>query len=201
MIALVCIGLAERKQQLKPYFLGGIGLLAVALFLLWMTPHSITFAIIGLCFFFAGFSLLEAFLPSLISRSAPAARKGSAMGIYSCSQFLGIFVGGVLGGWLYGKFSFSGVYFFCIVLALFWFILALLMQPPRYLVNQMWHVFPSKIKDWDAIAAKVQMIPGIVEVTFIAEEGMAYLKMERETLRHPDFIRLKEQLIGHSLGE
>jgi predicted MFS family arabinose efflux permease len=74
--------------------------------------------------FLTGFSLLEAFLPSLISRTAPRAQKGSAMGIYSCSQFLGIFVGGALGGWLYGHFGYSGVHLFCLFLSLCWLIIA-----------------------------------------------------------------------------
>lgn len=129
--ALVFIGLAERQQKIKHYFLGGILSLAVAEILLWQAPTSMTLASIGLCLFFAGFSLLEAFLPSLISRTAPAARKGSALGLFSCAQFLGIFVGGALGGWLYGTYHFLGVYLFCFILALSWFILALFMQPPR----------------------------------------------------------------------
>jgi MFS family permease len=196
VIVLFCIGLAERNHKLKPFFLISIFSLIIALLLLWLSPHNIALTAVGLCLFFAGFSLLEAFLPSLISRTAPAARKGSALGIYSCSQFLGIFVGGVLGGWLYGKFSYSGVYIFCVLIALFWFVLAFLMQPPHYLVTQMWHVLPSKRHDWDKMVTKLQIIPGMMEVTFIAEEGMAYLKMERSTITHPDFIHLKEHLIG-----
>lgn len=194
VISLVCIGFAERKRQLKPYFLGGIIALGLAELFLWLTPSDVSLVALGLSLFFGGFSLLEAFMPSLISRTAPAARKGSALGIYSCSQFFGIFVGGVIGGWLYGKFSYSGVYLFCTLLALFWLILAFFMQPPRYLVTQMWRLLPTQQHDWDTIATKLQIIPGIVEVTFVAEDGMAYLKMERGTLQHPDFVALKDQL-------
>lgn len=192
--SLFCIGMAEKKQQIKAYFLSGIIVIAASEFLLFLDSSNILFTALGICLFFSGFSLLEAFLPSLISRTAPAARKGSALGIYSCSQFLGIFIGGVLGGWLYGKFSFSGVYLFCAALTLFWLMLACFMQAPRILVTQMWRIHPSTQQTWDNIAAKLHVIPGMVEVTFIAEDGMAYLKMERKTLQHPDFIRLKEQL-------
>lgn len=132
VIALFFIGIAERQRQLKVYFLGGILALALSELLLWQAPSNIALACIGLCLFFAGFSLLEAFLPSLISRTAPAAQKGSAMGLFSCSQFLGIFVGGAFGGWLYGSYRFYGVYLFCVILALLWFALAFFMQPPRY---------------------------------------------------------------------
>lgn len=194
ILSLVCIGMSEKQQQIKSYFLGGIAAIALSELLMWASTDNLLFVSLGICLFFAGFSLLESFLPSLISRTAPAARKGSALGIYSCSQFLGIFIGGVLGGWLYGKFSFSGVYLFCVTLALIWFALACLMQPPRYLVTQMWRVNPYMQQTWNNIAAHLHVIPGMVEVTYIAEDGMAYLKMERKTLQHPDFIRLKEQL-------
>lgn len=192
--SLFCIGMAEKKQQLKPFFLTAIFALAAAECLLWTTAAHWQSTAIGLYLFFAGFSLLEAFMPSLISRTAPASRKGSALGIYSCSQFSGIFVGGVLGGWLYGKFSFTGVYLFCIALSIFWLALAYFMQPPRYLVTQLLRLLPSQQAHWDKIAAKLQIIPGMLETTFIAEDGIAYLKMERATAKHPDFIHLKEQL-------
>lgn len=194
VLSLVCIGLAERKQQIKPYFLGGICTLIGAEIMLWLTPNHMTLFGLGICLFFTGFSLLEAFLPSLISRTAPAERKGSALGIYSCSQFFGIFIGGVIGGWLYGKYSFSGVYLFCITLALFWLLLAYLMQAPRSLITQLWRVCPAQQSLWNNIAVQLQTMPGIAEVTFIAEEEMAYLKIERNALQNPDFIRLKEQL-------
>jgi MFS family permease len=196
IVSLFCIGLAEKKQKVKPCFLAGISLLASAEALLWLAPTNLMLAITGISLFFTGFTLLEGFLPSLISRTAPATRKGSALGIFSCSQFLGIFVGGALGGWLYGKFSFSGVYLFSVFLALFWLVLASLMRPPRYLITQLWRISPSQQPAWDHIAAKLHVIPGIVEVTFIAEDGVAYLKMERGTQQHPDFIRLKERTIG-----
>jgi MFS family permease len=195
ILSLVCIGLAERKQQIKPYFLLGISLLVLAELLLWLTPTHLHLFGLGICLFFTGFSLLEAFLPSLVSRTAPAERKGSALGIYSCAQFFGIFVGGVLGGWLYGKYSFSGVYLFCIMLALFWLILAYLMQAPRFLVTQLWRIDSTQQSPpWDAVSKQILAIPGVAEATFIAEDGIAYLKVERKTLENPDFIRLKEQL-------
>ena len=67
------------------------------------------------------------------------------------------------------------------------------MQPPRHLVTQMWRLPPTWQKDSAALTA-LGAIPGMVETTIIAEESMAYLKMEYRTLQHPHFIRLKEQL-------
>lgn len=136
VLTLFSVGLAEKYKQIKPFFLGGITALALSECLLWVASDQIALTAASICLFFIGFSLLEAFLPSLISRTAPIERKGSALGIYSCSQFFGIFIGGALGGWIYGQFSFSGVYLFCITLAFFWLIIALSMQPPRILENK-----------------------------------------------------------------
>ncbi len=194
VFSLLCIGFSEKQQKIKPYFLGGIVLLGSAEFLLWIAHTDLLLASIGLCLFFTGFSLLEAFLPSLVSRTAPIERKGSALGIYSCSQFLGIFIGGVLGGWIYGKFNLPGVYLFCVTLAFLWLAIAFFMKPPRYLVTRALRLNSAQQQRWQSFAAALQIIPGIVEVTLIAEDDMAYLKMERATAQHPDFIRLQEQL-------
>lgn len=123
VLSLIGIGFAERKRQIKPWFMAGITLLLVAEIVLWVSPQM-TLSKLAIALFFTGFSLLEAFLPSLVSRTAPAASKGSALGIYSCAQFFGIFTGGVVGGWLYGQYHFSGVYLFCVILAVFWLLLA-----------------------------------------------------------------------------
>lgn len=194
LLVMIAMGIAERKQQLKPYFLGGIAMLALSELIIWLAPSQIMLTSIGLCLFFTGFSLLEAFLPSLISRIAPISRKGSALGIFSCAQFLGIFIGGVLGGWLFGQFSFSGVYLFCLLLSIFWFALSASMQPPRYLVTDVLRLSPTQVLQWEMIATKLHVIPGMVEVTLIAEDKVAYLKMERRTRQDPSLARLKEQI-------
>lgn len=196
ILTMVCIGFSEYKQQIKPYFIGGIIALGAAEVVLWLEPASMLFAIIGLSLFFTGFSLLESFMPSLITRTAPAIRKGSALGIYSCSQFLGIFVGGVVGGWLYGKSGFSGVYLFCVILSLFWLALAFLMQAPRFLVTRMWKLSPAQQSNWEETEIKLHRLPGMVEITFIAEDGIAYLKMERNTAKSPEFLHLQTDIIG-----
>jgi MFS family permease len=193
-ISLLCIQKAEKKQQIKPYFLAGITILAISLVLLWITPTKLTLVGIGLGCFFTGFSLLEAFLPSLVSRMAPAQSKGSALGLFSFAQFSGIFVGGTISGWLYSQFNFSGVYFFCITLTLVWLILASFMKIPRYLVTELIQLSPVQLSHWGTIACKLELIPGIREITFVKEDGIAYLKMERNTKTNLDFIRLKEQL-------
>ncbi len=127
--------LAEKKRKMKPVFIGAITALVLADLGL-MQFHTSLPAIVGfLWLFFTGFNLLEATLPSLISKTAPGDLRGTAMGIYSTSQFLGAGIGGGVGGWCYGEFGAAGVFLFCAAAALSWLLLSLSMQPPRYWAN------------------------------------------------------------------
>ena len=121
---------AERRARMKPVFLGGIAALALAQLLLLLAPGRLPLVLLALLLFFTAFNLLEASLPSLISRLAPPHAKGTALGVYSSSQFFGIFLGGALGGWLQGVWGVNGVFGFCALLAALWGLVALPMRPP-----------------------------------------------------------------------
>ena len=195
-LSLFIIIAAEKQRQVKPYFLSGIVVLAFAELFLRLFTHNLFLTAAGLCLFFTGFSLLEAFLPSLVSRTAPAARKGTAMGLYSCSQFLGVFVGGTLGGWLYQSQGLLMVYPFCLGLSLLWLLIAYRMAPPRYLTTRILKLAAllDTSSSWPELALQLQRIPGIAEITFLPEEKVAYLKVETKALQHPDFLRIEKLL-------
>jgi predicted MFS family arabinose efflux permease len=123
---------AEKKQRVKHFFLVGILTIGISELVLNFCSESILFSTLGILLFFTGFTLLEAFLPSYVSRTAPKSRKGTALGIYSCSQFLGIFVGGAAGGWLYGQFGLTQVYLFSALLTLVWLGFAFGMKNPQH---------------------------------------------------------------------
>jgi predicted MFS family arabinose efflux permease len=80
--------------------------------------------IVALIVFFSAFNILEANLPSLVSRAAPARAKGTALGVYSSLQFLGIFAGGALGGLVNQSGGATGVFAFTMTLALIWLLAA-----------------------------------------------------------------------------
>jgi len=87
----------------------------------------------GLLAYFVAFNILEAQLPSMISRFAPAGARGSASGLYATLQFVGTFLGGAIGGWLYQHHGSFAVFAFCTVVTTIWLIAALGMPdaPPR----------------------------------------------------------------------
>lgn len=129
---LVPLVVMAERGGMRPVFLASIALLAAGqLVLLWAGPH-LAFVILGLLVFFVGFNVLESVLPSLVSRFAPADSKGTAMGVYSSSQFLGIFVGGALGGWVDGSWGLDGVFVLCAALAAAWWLTASFMRAPAF---------------------------------------------------------------------
>lgn len=127
--SFILILVAEKKHRHRVVFISSIALLGLAEILLWVFSHSLLISTLGLLLFFIAFSVLEAFLPSMVSKAAPPQRKGTALGIYSCSQFLGIFIGGSLGGWLYGAFGLTQVYLFCVGLTILWLVIELVGEP------------------------------------------------------------------------
>lgn len=96
MIPLMLVG--EKKQLVKPIFVFAVGALVFALLFLGAAYQFNAALLSGLFLFFFAFNLLEAQLPSLVSKQTFAGGRGTAMGVYSTCQFLGIFSGGALGG-------------------------------------------------------------------------------------------------------
>lgn len=95
------IMLAEKKQQLDITLKVSIVVLVISQALLGWYADAWVGLICSVFIYFIAFNLLEALLPSQVSKCTAAALRGTAMGIYSTSQFLGIFAGAALAGWLY----------------------------------------------------------------------------------------------------
>lgn len=122
----------ERKGHLRAVFLFSIGLiLLVQLSLLALGDSASVWAVAALlCLFFTGFNMLEASQPSLVSRLAEPAHRGTALGVYNTLQSLGFFVGGAVGGWLAKAQGSVGIFMACAALTLLWLLLAWPMKAP-----------------------------------------------------------------------
>jgi len=120
VIMLPCIYLAEKKHRTRVLFLSSIAITGLAqLLLAFFHGHWSVLCLMMLAYFVA-FNILEASLPSLISKKAEAYAKGTAMGVYSSCQFLGIFVGGLMSGMLFQYLGMKGIFLFNALLSLFW---------------------------------------------------------------------------------
>jgi predicted MFS family arabinose efflux permease len=119
------IAWSERRGRQRQAFSAAVLVLTLALGGL-SVAHGSLFAIgAGLLVFFIAFNLLEASLPSLVSKAAPARAKGMAIGVYSACQFLGAFVGGERGGWLYQHYGIAAVLAGAAVITGIWFFVTL----------------------------------------------------------------------------
>ncbi|BAF61588.1 MFS transporter [Candidatus Vesicomyidisocius calyptogenae] len=118
--------LASKHKKIKPVFLSAITLLIISQVLFYQTELTYTSFLILLTLFFIAFNALEAILPSLIASGASADKRGLAMGLYSTSQFLGVFVGGISGGRIYNIFNLNSVFLFTTFIAIIWWIIILI---------------------------------------------------------------------------
>ncbi|MDH3934808.1 MAG: MFS transporter, partial [Gammaproteobacteria bacterium] len=165
---------AERKGHTRPVFLFAIALLVVAELGLLLLPVSVASVVIMLFVFFTAFNLLEAMLPSLISRVAPADCRGTAMGFYSSAQFAGVFLGGVLGGVLHGLYGLHAIFLVSAAGAVLWLLLAFSMSRPEKLSSYIYKI--ATAEDAAGLSRRLAALAGVTEVVVIAEEGVACLK-------------------------
>ncbi len=116
------IGRAATHE--RPIFLGAVATVGVALSVLAAGLDSVAGIVAALVIFFAGFNVLEARLPALVSRSAPREGTGAATGIYSSVQFLGTFFGGAAGGALAQHSGPQAVLIACLAVIAAWLVVA-----------------------------------------------------------------------------
>ena len=180
MVPFVVI--AEKYHKMKTVFVGAIATLIISVLLMMMGGHNLWQMALFVWLFFTAFNVLEASLPSLVAKFSPATRKGTAMGIYSSSQFIGTFLGGVIGGTMYGSFGSSGVLLCSATLLAFWLLFAATMQHPRYYSTTLIRLGDVDLSDLSAFEAQVAEIAGVKEVSENVEERVAYLKVIQKEL-------------------
>jgi MFS family permease len=128
---------ADRRNRAKPVMLGAVALLfAVQAALAAGGWRLAGFAALMVAFF-AAFNVLEALLPSLVSRLAPAHARGTAIGVYNTTQTLGLFFGGLLGGWVAKNLGTTEVFAACALLCVLWLIVVVGMRPVASSVNEL----------------------------------------------------------------
>ena len=97
--ALRRMGTSLSEHRFLPWAFLALSVSLIAL------PHSQPWLMMGavVTVYFLGFNLLEAAMPSVLSRITGSRGRGRKMGLYSTFQFIGAFIGGVAGGWLLAR--------------------------------------------------------------------------------------------------
>jgi len=123
MIPLIII--SEKFKKTKYILLLSVFLLIISQIIFYISNLNFSVFLITLTIFFVAFNTVEAILPSLLSKTASASKRGLAMGIFSTSQFLGTFIGGVIGGLIYDIYDLNSVFLFTIFVAIIWWLMVL----------------------------------------------------------------------------
>ncbi len=174
MVPLIIIG--ETRNKLKQVFVGGIACIAAAQLGLLFGLHSMVVITACLIVYFIGFNVLEASLPSIVSKIAPSELKGTAMGIYNTAQSVGLFVGGAAGGVLFQHYGFSGVFAFCSSLMLLWLLIALFAPAPKAVKNVTLAIGAIWLGKEQELSAALRQIAGVERVSFSLDRETVYIK-------------------------
>ncbi len=170
---------ADRRNRPKPVMVGAVALLlAVQTGLAFMGTTLATLAVLLLAFF-AAFNVLEALLPSLVSRIAPAHARGAAIGVYNTTQTLGLFFGGLMGGWVADRYGVAAVFTTCALLSALWGAVAAGMRPLRAPVNELSSLTFSIAAhvDLDGLREALARVRGVREAEIVPAERIARLKV------------------------
>ncbi|MCE8026807.1 MULTISPECIES: MFS transporter [Halomonadaceae] len=188
MVPLVVI--AEKRQRMRGMSLTAIA--AIGASLVGLAVFGGGWALFAwLLLFFVAFNLLEAMLPSMLSKLAPAGAKGTAMGVYSTSQFLGAFFGGVLGGFLAQQWGLAAVFAGSATLVGIWWLLMLGMPTVPHLSSEVVALDDDQHGDaLDTLMTSFADVAGVEDVMVVPEERVAYLKVDRQRLDEDALARL-----------
>jgi MFS family permease len=104
------------------------------------------------------------------------------MGVYSTSQFLGAFLGGAMGGWIYGKGGPDAVFLACGCAILVWLVIAIRMPSPRYLSSLVFGLTVEGESSATRLGERLRAVPGVEEAVVIPADGVAYLKVDSKRL-------------------
>lgn len=178
MIPAIIVG--EKRGLLKQVFIAAVALMLIAQVSFALMIGHFWGIVAALFVYFVAFNVLEASLPSLISKLAPAAAKGTAMGVYNTSQSLGVAMGGLVGGYLAHHYSYFIVFVFCAVLIGLWLLTTFTMKTPPAVRTKMYHLDNVTELQARQLAADIASIEGVYEAVAIASENMLIVKVNSQ---------------------
>lgn len=169
---------ASRPAQLRRTLVGSVGALLLIQLLMPLLTGGVWLMGLFLLVFFTAFNVLEATLPTLVSRMAPPRSKGTAIGVFTSVQFLGTFAGAAAGGFLYGRWGNAGIVILDVLLLVIWLVVARGTVVPAILSTRVYSLPVLDRVEADGLTARMRALPGVREVLVSAAERTARLKVD-----------------------
>jgi MFS family permease len=176
LVPMVIVAEKFRKSELV-FRLAVMMLVLAETGLAWSDSYVAAFLMLVL--FFGAFNFLEAVLPATVTRIAPAAMKGTAMGLFSSAQFIGAFAGGLLGGILLGEGDYANTFMWLAAILCLWLLVALTMRAPEYLASRIVSLKDLGQEQLEYFVEHAPAIAGVHEVSVYEIDRVAYLKVEK----------------------
>lgn len=175
--AFPSIILAEKYRKMRGIFLTAITGIILGLIVMAWGYQSKYGLLTGLGLFFIAFNVMEALLPSWLSKAAPIQSKATAMGVNASGQFLGAFCGGMLGGHLLTLQNQGQGWALLAVLAVIWLAISFTLKQPRYLSSIVFRL--PETRQTDEWTSKLLAIHGIEEVVVMPDQNVAFVKVDK----------------------
>jgi len=179
IFSIPMIIIAEKYRKIKTVFIIAVTLLVASQGLLGMSQFSFYPLMFAFLVFFIGFNFLEAVQPSLVAKYSDVNTKGTAMGVYSSSQFFGIFIGGAVGGLVIQQWGFTGVFIFGALTAIILLLVAISLPKPDFFKSQIIKLNKKHLQNVDHSIEQLLNISGIKQAAISIDEGVAYLKLDK----------------------
>lgn len=195
ILAIPAIIVAEAKRRMRRIFIAAVFLISLSLWVLSQVERFDSSLLLGIGLFFIAFNLLEALLPSWLAKTAPIASKATAMGINASSQFLGAFVGGVVGGQLITHTTIGTAWMVLAIASVVWLGVVLGLSSPPYLSSLAIRLPTTDQLSAQEWAVRLLDIHGIEDAVVLAEHQVAYLKIDKQ-----QFDADSRQELSHLIG-
>ncbi len=182
LFSVPLIVIAEKYQKIRSLFLIAIFTIIIAQFGMAFGRIDTITLILAFLSFFIGFNFLEAVQPSLVAKYADVNTKGTAMGVFSTMQFIGIFIGGLAGGIVQSYYGYTGVFLLGAGMAWFWLFVAITLPKPNFYQSRIIEIDKKMLDDCDSLELAISQITGVKEVSVSPDEGVVYLKADNKEL-------------------
>ncbi|MGP1957878.1 MAG: MFS transporter [Arsenophonus sp. ER-NS5-MAG3] len=181
IIVLPFVIYAEKNRRIKQILLLFIFILFISELIFCFSNQQFWLILIGLQLFFIAFNIMEVLLPSLVSKESPIRYKGTSMAIYSTSQFIGVALGGILGGLFLQLNGVFLIFMGGLILCACWFFIILKMYKPIY-TNNIRLILPEQINDINILKIKLVNEPGVYEVILDIKSLSAFIKIDKKII-------------------
>jgi MFS family permease len=169
--------LGEKHGKGKEIFLISIVSIILAFIAMGFASTAWVF-VVGVVFFFIGFNMFEPLLQSFVAKFAKVHQKGAALGVANTFGYSGIFVGGILAGWIMQHYDRGTLALVVLVISAIWFVWVLTMPSP----NNRGNVYlPLDIFDRDKVHALTEH-EAIVESYVNETEQIAVVKYNKDLI-------------------